>query len=68
MNNTHKIDKSQEVISLRIDATTSKRIATTARRMQSSKSCIVRLALARILDEADRGQVTLAPEKHLVSK
>lgn len=58
--NKNKTDV-QCVISFRIDEGTNKRIESAAKRIKSSKSSIVRLALSRILDEADRGKITLLP-------
>jgi predicted transcriptional regulator len=58
--NKNKTDV-QCVISFRADKETKKRIESAAKRIKSSKSSIVRLALSRILDEADRGKITLLP-------
>lgn len=58
--NKNKTDV-QCVIIFRADKETKKRIESAAKRIKSSKSSIVRLALSRILDEADRGKITLLP-------
>lgn len=49
------------VISLRIDKKMAKRVERAAKRMQSSKSSFVRLALDKILEEADQGRIFLSP-------